>query len=111
MQTKYGEFSSTQISDAILAIRKSIYFLLLYVDPNTRDNFPYIDVERAIKDVQHKLYGFNAILQEPPELLLTMSMIEAALHEYQSECFSWPTYRKLILDSGSEIMKVGDRHD
>jgi len=35
-----------------------------------------------------------------------MSLLEAALKEYESECFEWQKYRKLILDAGSEIMRL-----
>jgi hypothetical protein len=45
-------------------------------------------------------------LLEPPELVETMSLLEAALNEYQNECFSWNKYRKLILDAGACIMRV-----
>ena len=35
-----------------------------------------------------------------------MGFLEAALMEYNSECFEFSRYRKLILDAGSEIMKL-----
>jgi len=52
------------------------------------------------------LAGLNSILLEPPELVNTMALLESAMLEYTSERFDWAQYRKLILDAGSEIMKV-----
>jgi len=48
----------------------------------------------------------NEILREPPELVETMTLLEAALNEYKSECFAYKTYRKLVLDAGACIMRV-----
>lgn len=106
MTTKYGKYSSEQISSTKSHIRKSIFFLLLYVDPQTKDEYPDIDVVNAFHNLQYKLNGLNSILLEPPELVETMSLLESALMEYQSENFDFHKYRKLILDAGSEIMKV-----
>lgn len=106
MNTKYGSFSSEQINSVKYKIRKSIYFLLLYVDPQTRDDYPDVNVADAFCSLQRKLNGLNSILLEPPELVQTMSLLEAALAEFQSDSFNYHTYRKLILDAGSEIMRV-----
>ena len=50
--------------------------------------------------------GFNKILFEPPEILIVMNSLEAALTVYNSDDFNWTKYRKLILDAGSKIMEV-----
>lgn len=111
MNGKYGYYSSAQISSIKTNIRKSIFFLLLCVDPQTRDEYPDVDVKKAFRNLQYKLNGLNGILLEPPELVETMSLLEAALQELNCECFDWQKYRKLILDAGSQIMKVGDSSD
>lgn len=103
---KYGHFSPTQIHSTKLSIRKSIFFLLLYIDPETKGMYQDIDVDGAFQSLQYRLNGLNSILLEPPELVLTMSLLESALDELHSECFDWQKYRKLILDAGSEIMRV-----
>lgn len=104
--TKYGSFSKNQIDSTKAYIRKSIFFLLLYVDPHTKDVYPNVDVENAFQSLQLKLNGLNSILLEPPELVIVMSLIESALQEYRNINFDFKTYRKLILDAGSEIMKI-----
>lgn len=103
---KYGHYSPSQIHSTKLSLQKSIFFLLLYVDPKTKDEYPNTDVIEAFRNLQYKLNGLNSILLEPQELVNTMALLESALIEYQSERFDWTQYRKLILDAGSEIMKV-----
>lgn len=106
METKYGSFSSGQIQSTKQNIRRSIFFLLLYVDPETRVNYPNIDVADAFHSLQYKLNGLNSILLEPPELVETMSLLETALQEYSSDNFDFRRYRKLVLDAGAKIMQV-----
>ena len=106
MKTKYGEYSSAQISSIKTSIRKSIFFLLLYVDPATKSEYPNINVGDAFRSLQYRINGFNRILMEPPELVETMSLLESAWNEYISDNFNFKVYRKLILDAGSEIMRV-----
>ena len=112
--SKYGEYSKNQISSVKTYIRKSIFFLLLYVDSNTKEIYQGVDVENAFQSLQLKLNGLNSILLEPPELVIVMSLLESALMEYKKDNFNFKVYRKLILDAGSEIMKIsegGDLHD
>lgn len=106
MKTRYGDYSSAQIHSTKISLRKAIFFLLLYVDPNTKEEYPNIDVVEAFHSLQYKLNGLNGILCEPPELVLTMSILESAKSEYLSESFDYKNYRKLILDAGAEIMKI-----
>ncbi len=106
MITKYGSYSQEQIHQTKSHIQKSIFFLLLYVDPATRAQYPDINIADAFSNLQHKLNGLNSILLEPPELVITMSLLEAAFLELNSESFNFRHYRKLILDAGAEIMKV-----
>lgn len=107
MRTKYGSYSPNQICMEKTLVRKLIFFLLLYVDPKTKDEYPGIDVENAFLNLQYKLDGLNSILLEPVELVNTMSLLESALLEYKKgECFNFRKYRKLILDAGSEIMRI-----
>lgn len=112
--SKYGEYSKNQILSVKTYIRKSIFFLLLYVDSNTKEIYQGVDVENAFQSLQLKLNGLNSILLEPPELVIVMSLLESALMEYKKDNFNFKVYRKLILDAGSEIMKIsegGDLHD
>lgn len=102
---KYGEFEDMQVNEAKQKLRKQIFFLLLYVDPETADDFQ-VDIEQAFKNVQTLMAGLNAILLYPREVVLASSLVESALMEYKSPEFSFRRYRKLILDAGKEIEKI-----
>lgn len=107
MKYKYGEFTDKQFNDALLRIRKKIFFLLLYVDPNTKEEYTCIDINGAFENLLYELAGMNSILFNPPELVTVCTLLEAARMEYCAEDFNFRVYRKLILDSGVEIMKIG----
>lgn len=106
VSSKYGSYSSTQISTVKKSLQKSIFYLLLYVDPQTRDQYPGINVNEAFQSLQYRLNGLNSILLEPPELVETMSYLEAAQQVFGDEPFDFKVYRKLVLDAGATIMKV-----
>lgn len=106
MQHKYGEFASSQVAETKKLIRKQIYFLLLIVDPKTKDDYENIDVNNAFIGLMNKLDGFNSILFYPKEMVTVISLLESALMEYNNPTFNYNKYRKLILDAGSEILKV-----
>ena len=106
MHTRYGYCSPTQIHSIKLSIQKSIFFLLLCVDPMTSGNYPDVNVVDVFNNLQRRICGLNSILLEPIEIVETMSLLEAALNEYNSECFEWTQFRKLILDAGATIMRV-----
>ena len=48
----------------------------------------------------------NQLFMEPPELVTVMSLLQAALMEYENPEFEFQTYRKLILDAGAEVDKL-----
>ena len=106
MLYKYGEFTDNQIRQTKVYMRKQIFFLLLIVDPQTKDNYPNVDVDEAFSSLLRKFGGLNDILLCPPELVRVVSILEAALKEYHSEDFAYARYRKLILDAGAEVLKI-----
>ena len=105
-QHKYGEFNTNQIEETKKYMRKQIYFLLLYVDPNTKDEYPDVNVESAFNNVLTKLSGLNELLFYPTELVVVLSLLEQALAEFKNPNFSFGIYRKLILDAGNEVLKI-----
>ena len=102
---KYGEFKDEQVAEAKHKIRKLIFFLLLYVDPETCEGFS-VDIEQAFNNVQTLMAGLNAILLYPREVVLASSLVESAFMEYKNPDFSFKRYRKLILDAGREIERI-----
>lgn len=111
MVYKYGEFTDNQISQAKNNIRKSIFFLLLCVDPNTCDEYRNVDVNKAFEGLMYKLGGMNHIFVSSSGIVNVMSSLQAAWDEYNSSSFSFKVYRKLILDAGAEIMRIGGDED
>ena len=54
-----------------------------------------------------KIAGLNELLFYPTEIVLIMSLLEAALIESKKENFNQRVYRKLVLDAHTEIDKIG----
>ena len=109
IKTKYGFYPESQFSEVKKYLRKQIFYLLLYVDPKTKVDYPDVNVPQAIIGLQYKFKGLNSILLESPSVINVMSMLEAALLEFQSDNdFDFYTYRKLILDAGNEVLKIDD---
>ena len=103
---KYGEFTEGQFEQAKTFIRKQIYSLLLFADPKLKEKYERYDLNKAFDSFLRKLGGMNSVLEEPPELVRIISMLEAAWLEYQKPEFDFKTYRKLILEAGNLILEV-----
>lgn len=103
---KYGKFKNKQISEIKAYMRKQIYFLLLYVDPNTCEKYKHVDVDKAFVSVLYWFDGLNEILFYPSALVKVISLLEEARKEYQSENFHFDVYRKLVLDAGNEVLNI-----
>ena len=106
MRHKYGNFTETQMLSTKELIRKQIFFLLLCVDPETKDNYTHVEVGEAFKGLLYKLDGLNSILGEPQELVDTISLLEEALIKYNEPELDFKTYRRLILNAGSLINNI-----
>ena len=103
MQHKYGEFSTSQIIGLKKELRKQIIFLLSIVDPELKEEYQYVDVRAAFQSLLDEMAGMNELLMYPVELVVVMSLLEAALMEYNSSDFDFSKYRKLILDAGAKV--------
>lgn len=106
MQHLYGEFTQSQIAQTKKSLRGSIFFLLLCVDSKTAHEYKNVDVNKCFKGLLLKLGGLNNLLMNQPELVIIMSLLQAAMSEYNNPEFNFKTYRKLILDAGAEVEKL-----
>lgn len=106
MKHLYGEFTQNQITQTKKSLRGSIFFLLLCVDRKTSSEYKEVDVNKCFNGLLLKLGGLNQLLMYPPELVTVMSLLQAALMEYNNPEFNFHTYRKLILDAGAEVEKL-----
>ena len=109
----YGEFTQSQIAETKKSLRGSIFFLLLCVDKRTAQDYENIDVNKCFEGLLLKLGGLNDLLMNQPEIVTTMSLLQAAKREYNKDRLNFYRYRKLILGAGSEIekLKEGDEQD
>lgn len=106
MKYKYGEFSENQMQFAKNTLQKRIFFLLLLVDKKTSDKYEGVDVLKTFDSLLTEFGSLNNLLGYPAEMVSVLSLVNAAKLEYESSDFSWPKYRKLILDAGSEVEKI-----
>lgn len=106
MKNLYGEFTENQIKATKKSLRGSIFFLLLCVDAKTAHEYKEVDVNKCFQGLLLKLGGMNQLLMNQPELVMVMSLLQAAMNEYNNPEFNFQTYRKLILDAGAEVEKL-----
>lgn len=106
MKHMYGEFTTNQISKTKKSLRGSIFFLLLCVDPKTSEDYKDVDVNKCFEGLLLKIGGLNDLLFCPLELVTTLSLLKAAMNEFNSPEFNFSIYRKLILDAGAEVDKI-----
>lgn len=108
MKHLYGEFTQEQIAQVKKSLRGSIFFLLLCVDPETSEEYKNVDINKCFEGLLLKLGGMNELLMNQPEIIIAMSMLQAALIEINKPEleFDYSIYRKLILDAGAEINKL-----
>lgn len=99
-------FTVEQIENEKKLLQKKIFYLLLIVDPNTAGQYSDVNVEAAFEDLFSDLDGLNEIFSYPPEMVNIVKKLTKALKIYQSDDFQYKKYRKLILDAGSETMKI-----
>ena len=106
MQHLYGEFTQNQIAEIKKSLRGSIFFLLLCVDKETAPEYKDVDVNKSFNGLLLKIGGLNHLLMCQPELVTVMSLLQAAMMEYNNPEFNFHVYRKLILDAGAEVDKL-----
>lgn len=91
----------------ITQLRKKIFFLLLYVDPKTKNQFSNINTDEAITNVIDEVSGLNSTLEfKYPELVTTISLLESAKIKLVKGDCAFSSYRKLILDAGAKVKRL-----
>ena len=106
MKTRYGNFTTNQIKEVKKSLRSSIFFVLLCIDPATAHEHSEIDVNKLFDNLLYKIDGLNELLMYQHELVDIMSLLQEAKVQYNSENFDFGVCRKLILDAGSEVLKL-----
>lgn len=109
MDTIYGHFDDLQIEEYKEKLHKEMFWLLLYKDPKTKDEFKNVDFEKYFINLMKKIDGLSTLLFYPVEIVAIMSLLQAALNETRSDDFNYRSYRKLILDAHSLVDKINSR--
>ena len=109
MDTIYGHFDDLQIEEYKEKLHKEMFWLLLYKDAKTKDEFKNVDFEKYFINLMKKIDGLNTLIFYPVEIVAIMSLLQAALNETRSDDFNYRSYRKLILDAHSLVDKINSR--
>lgn len=108
MDTMYGSFQDNQLEEYKRKMHKDLFWLLLYQDPETKNQYPNVDFEKYFTGIMKKINGLNELLFFPTEIIDMMSLLQAAYQESKSNKFNYKVYRKLILDAHALVDKIGD---
>ena len=106
MKYLYGEIPTEQFEEIKGQLRKNIFFLLLCVDPTTKNDFEDVDMEGAFDNLLLKMAGYNDLFSNPPSLITAMAFLIEAKKLLGCENFEYHKYRKLILDAGAEVLNM-----
>ena len=107
MQNIYGHFDDEQMENYKVKLHKELFWLLIYKDPKTRDEYSNVNFNKYFDGLMRKIDGLNELLFYPTEIVAIMSLLEAALIESKKVDFDYQAYRKLVLDAHSLIDKIG----
>lgn len=99
MDSIYGAIDAQQFESYKKQLHKKIFWLLIYKDPTTREEYSYVDFDKYFEYLMKEIVGLNDIQSSPPEQIRLMSMLRAAYNETLNDTFDYQAYRKLILDS------------
>ncbi len=109
MKHLYGEFEEKQFEEYKKQLHKKLFWLLIYKDPNTKDQFPLVTdevFENYFTNVMHEIDGLNALLYYPTEICSIMVLLQRALMETKDPDFNYKSYRKLVLDAHALVDKI-----
>ena len=107
MKHLYGYFKDEQMDDYKVKLHKELFWLLIYKDPKTKDEYPNVDFNKYFDGLMKRINGLNKLLFYPTEIVAIMSTLEAAFIESKKENFDYQEYRKLVLDAHSLVDKIG----
>lgn len=106
MKTIYGHFDDSQFDKYKTQLHKEMFWLLLYKDPKTCDQFKNTNFEKYFINLMKRIDGLNVLLSYPVEIVSIMSILQAAFDESKKEEFNYQSYRKLILDAHSLVDRI-----
>lgn len=109
--TEYGSFNDAQVEEYIRSLHKKVHWLLIYKDPEVKDQYPNANYDKYFEFLMKEMNGCNVLFRYPVAMVQVMSMLEAARLETQQADFDFKSYRKLILDAQNLIDKIGQERN
>ncbi len=106
MNTLYGKYGENQLSNYRDKLHNKIFWLLIYKDPKTIDEYKHVDYDKYFRSLMKEINGLNDILLKPPRLIEMMSLLQAAYNETLAINFDYMAYRKFILDAHNVLDEI-----
>jgi len=107
MEYLYGTFSDSQIADFKEKLHKKLFWLLLYKDPKTAQDYENVDFAKYFANLMKEIDGLNELLCYPTPIIEICCKLQAAYMESRSEQFDYQVYRKFVLDAHNLVDKIG----
>ena len=98
---KYGEFKPSQVEYYQKKLRKKIFWLVLYTDQNTKDDFGDVNVVKYHENLLFEISRCNELLLYPKDFVEIITSLESALYILKSDHFDFNKYKKLVFDAGA----------
>lgn len=110
VQHKYGEFKESQVEYYKQKFRKKIFWLILYTDENTNQNYKDVDVKKFHKNLIFEISNCNELLFYPKNFTEIINKLDCALAILEANSFDFNKYKKLVFDAGALIdsLKEGE---
>lgn len=107
---KYGEFKPDQVEYYQQKLRKKLFWLILYTDENTNQDFKNVDVVKYHEHLLFEISNYNKLLLYPKNFSEIINTLDSALSILKSDHFDFYRYKKLVFDAGDLLInKVGDK--
>ena len=106
MKSKYGMFTVNELAEYKDKLHNKLFWLLLYKDPQTKDDFTYVDFDSYFVALMKELNGLNEVLIDPHGLVEMISILEAAYMESKKDSFNYKVYRKFVLDAHNLLDRI-----
>lgn len=107
MNYLYGKFSDKQITEFKNKLHKKLFWLLLYKDPKTAQDYENVDFAKYFANLMKEIDGLNELLCYPTPIIEICCKLQAAYMESRSEQFDYQVYRKFVLDAHNLVDKIG----
>lgn len=107
---KYGEFKPNQVEYYQQKLRRKLFWLILYTDENTNQDFKNVDVVKYHEHLLFEISNYNKLLLYPKNFSEIINTLDSALSILKSDHFDFLRYKKLVFDAGDLLInKVGDK--